>query len=218
MRKLLEATALIALSVLGLASTASAGLTSRSAPVGVVVVGQKALLGSIPLTAGTSLFDGDTVSTQGQGALRIRLGAAQLWLGENSSLTLQRSSQGAISAKLRAGTLRFSGAAGSPLQFGVLSALIRGKQPESAGQLAVIGANEFQVGATSGALIVDVDGDIRTVEESTAYDATLSDANPQMPFPAGHHPVILVWLLISLVAFGTVFAVIHARMSPSNVH
>ncbi|HET9400290.1 MAG TPA: hypothetical protein VFO34_05000 [Candidatus Acidoferrales bacterium] len=217
MPKLVQTTGLILILLLGVAVTCSAATTGANAPLGVIVIGQKAMLGSVPIADGTSLFDGDTVSTQDQGSLRISLGAAQVWLGQNSALSLHKTATG-VEARLETGMMRFSGAAGAPLEFRVLDALVRPKQPTAAGQLAVITPTEFQVGSTSGTLTVDVDGDVRTVEESTAYDATLSSADPQMPQVAGRRHFILLWVIISLIAFGTVFAILHARMSPSHMH
>ena len=217
MCKVVQTTGLILLSILSLAITTAATPATTSAPLGVVEVGQKALLGSVPIVNGTSLFDGDRVTTEGQGSLRIRLGAAQVWLGENSALSFHRV-PGGVSAKLESGQLRFAAALGPRLEFSVLAAQIRGNQPNAAGQLAVMAPNEFQVGATSGSLTVDVDGDVRTVDESTAYDATIGNADPQMPQIAGHRSFILLWVLISLIAFGTIFAIVHAKMSPSAVH
>lgn len=217
MRKVVQTTGLVLILLLAAGVTCAAGTTAANAPLGVVVIGQKAMLGSVPIASGTSLFDGDTVSTQDQGTLRISLGAAQVWLGQNSALSLHKTAAG-IEARLETGMMRFSGAAGAPLQFRVLDALVQPKQPTAAGQLAVITPNEFQVGSTTGTLSVDVDGDVRTVEESTAYDATLSSADPQMPQVAGHRRFILLWVIISLIAFGTIFAILHARMSPSGMH
>lgn len=215
--KVIQTTGFILILLLGVAVTCSTGTAATNAPLGVVVIGQKAMLGSIPIANGTSLFDGDVVSTQDQGTLRISLGAAQVWLGQNSALSLHKTATG-IEARLETGMMRFSGAVGAPLEFRVLDALIRPKQPTAAGQLAIITPNEFQVGSTSGTLSVDVDGDVRTVEESTAYDATLSSADPQMPQVAGRRRFLLLWVIISLIAFGTIFAILHARMSPSRMN
>lgn len=218
MRKVVQTTALILFSVLALAINAGPVGAAPARPLGVVVVGQKALLGNVYIADGTSLFDGDTVSTQGKGSLRIRLGASQLFLGENSTLTLLRSERG-VTAKLLGGTARFSGAVGAPIELLVLDARIRGKQDSAAGQVTIISQDEFQVGATSGALTVDVDGDVRTVDENTAYDATLS-AVPDSGLPpgAGKRRSLILWILIGLVAIGTVIAVMHATMSHSRVN
>ena len=214
MRKVVQTTALILFSTLALAINAGRVDAAPTTPLGVVVAGQKALLGAVYVADGTSLFDRDTVSTQGKGSLRIRLGSSQLFLGENSTVTLLRSDRG-VTAKLLGGTARFSGVAGAPIELMVLDARIRGKQDGAAGQVTMISQDEFQVGATSGALTVDVNGDVRTVDENTAYDATLSPAPDNgMPVGAGRRRSLILWLLIGLAAIGTVIAVVHATMSP----
>lgn len=218
MRKVVQTTGLILFSTLTLAINAGSALAAPTTPLGVVVAGQKALLDSVYVADGTSLFDGDTVSTQGKGSLRIRLGASQLFLGENSTLTLLRSERG-VTAKLLGGTARFSGAVGAPIELVVLDARIRGKQDGAAGQVTLISKDEFQVGATSGALTVDVNGDVRTVDENTAYDATLSPAPDNgMPVGAGRRRSLILWILIGLAAIGTVIAVVHATMSHSGMN
>lgn len=218
MRKVVQTTALILFSTLALTINAARADAAPTTPLGVVVAGQKALLGAVYVADGTSLFDGDTVSTQGKGSLRIRLGASQLFLGENSTLTLLRSERG-VTAKLLGGTARFSGAVGAPIELLVLDARIRGKQDGAAGQVTVISKDEFQVGATSGALTVDVNGDVRTVDENTAYDATLSPAPDNgMPVGAGRRRSLILWMLIGLAAIGTVIAVVHATMSHSGIN
>jgi hypothetical protein len=217
-RKVVQTTALILFSALALAINAGAAHAAPTAPLGVVVVGQKALLGGVYIADGTSLFDGDTVSTEGKGSLRIRLGASQLFLGENSALTLLRSERG-VTAKLLGGTARFSGAAGAPIELMVLDARIRGKQDTAAGQVTMISNDEFQVGATSGSLTVDVEGDVRTVDENTAYDATLSPvADNGFPVGAGRRRSLILWILIGLAAVGTVIAITHATMSHSKMN
>jgi len=216
LRKVVQSTGLIVLLTLAAAITAPLACAAPSAPLGVVMQSQKALLGNVYLADGTSLYDGDTISTQGKGSLRVRLGLSQLFLGENSSVTLRRSGNG-ISAVLSSGSARFSNAAGTPLEFKVLDAVIRGKQESAAGQVAVIDADRFQVGSTSGTLTVDVNGDVRPVEEGTAYEATLSPADPQMPQPTGRRRSILLWIVIGLVAAGTIIAIHHATMSPHKM-
>jgi len=217
-RKVVQTTALILFSALALAINAGSALAAPTAPLAVVMAGQKALLGGVYVADGTSLFDGDTVSTQGKGSLRIRLGASQLFLGENSTLTLLRSERG-VTAKLLGGTARFSGAAGMPIELLVLDVRIRGKQDSAAGQVTMISKDEFQVGATSGALTVDVDGDVRTVDENTAFDATLSPAPDNgMPVGAGRRRSLILWIIVALAAIGTAIAVMHATMSPSKMN
>ena len=218
MRKVVQTTGLIVLLTLALAINAGSAFAAPTAPLGVVVAGQKALLGAVYVADGTSLFDGDTVSTQGKGSLRIRLGASQLFLGENSTLTLLRSERG-VTAKLLGGTARFAGAIGAPIELLVLDARIRGKQDGAAGQVTMISQDEFQVGATSGALTVDVNGDVRTVDENTAYDATLSPApDSGLPPGAAKRRSLILWILIGLAAIGTVIAVMHATMSHSRMN
>ena len=117
--------------------------------------------------------------------------------------------------ELGSGTMRYSGAAGASLEIHALGAIIRAGAAASSGQITVVGPNEFQVGVTTGSLTVNVDGDTRAVPEGTAYDATLdSPSDPQSPVPTAKRRRILYWIIIPLIAFGTIYPLIRATMSP----
>lgn len=187
-------------------------------PLGVVVLSQRALLGGAYIVEGSSLFDGDTISTQAKGSLRIRIGEASLAIGENSMLTLHLDQQ-TIHAVLIVGEADFSIAAGSHVVIDALGAIISAKQDSASGVIAVVTANEFQIGSTRGSLNVDVDGDVRTVDEGKSYDAALSaPSNQQMPAPTAKHKRILTWLIVFGVAAATFTPVYRATLSPSHPH
>lgn len=215
MRKVVQKTRLILFLALGAIGTGAA-TSAANPPLGIVVVGQHALIGAVPITAGTSLFDGDSVSTQARGSLQIRVGSSQILLGENASLALRRTDR-TVAIDLQSGSMRFSGAAGTPIEIHALGAIIRSGAAGSSGQIVVLGPNEFQIGAISGSLTVNVNGDTRTVPEGAAYDATLdSPADPQAPVPTAKRRQILYWIIIPLIAFGTFYPVYRATMSPSK--
>jgi hypothetical protein len=189
-----------------------------NAQVGVVVSSQRALLGGSNIVDGTSLFDGDTLSTQEKGSLRIRIGAASLAIDQNSTLTLRRNQQ-VIRAVLIAGTAQFSIPAESHLVIDAPGATIFTRQGSASGVAAVVNENEFQIGSTRGSLNVDVDGDVRTVEEGMNYDVTLSVSdNPAIPVRTGKKWKIASWTLITVIAGLTALAVQRATLSQSHPH
>ncbi|HET9401982.1 MAG TPA: hypothetical protein VFO34_13625 [Candidatus Acidoferrales bacterium] len=207
----------IAVSALGCLISASATGAAPKGPLGIVVAGQRATVGDVPVAASTSIYEGDSVATQQKGFLQIRLEAAQLLLSENGSASLHRADRG-IYAELSAGTLRFSGTPGVPIEIRALGAVIRGSSDASAGQIVVVGPSEFRIGATMGSLTVNVDGDIRTVTEGTAYDAVLDSDDPQGPIPTAKRRRLLYWIIVPLILAGTIIPVIRATMSPSKMH
>jgi hypothetical protein len=196
----------------------SAAQASANAPMGVVVSSQRALLGGSYIVDGTSLFDGDTLSTQENGSLRIRIGATILAIGQNSILTLRRDQQ-VIRAVLIAGTAQFSISAGSQVVIDALGANISARKDSASGVIAVVNANEFQIGSTRGSLNVDVDGDVRTVAEGMNYDVTLNVSDdPAIPVMNGKKWKIASWTLITVIAGLTALAVQRATLSPSHPH
>ena len=191
---------------------------STNAAVGVVVSSQRTLLGSVYIVDGTSLFDGDTVSTQENGGMRIRIGESSLAIGENSMLTLRRAQQG-IRLVLLSGKAQFSITAGSHVVVDALGATISAQQDSASGVIAVMSANEFQIGATRGSLTVNVDGDVRTVAEGTNYDVKLRvSPEPAAPVSRGKNLKIASWTIIAVIAGVTALAVQRASLSPSHPH
>lgn len=191
---------------------------SPNAPLGVVVASQRALLGGIYIVDGTSLFDGDTVSTQEKGSMRIRIGESSLAIGENSILTLRRAQQ-EIRLILLSGKAQFSIASKSRVVVDALGAAVSARTELASGIIAVVSANEFQIGATHDSLKVDVDGDVRTVAPGTNYDVTLSDSSePALPAGSGKKWKIASWVLIAVIAGVTALAVQRATLSPSHPH
>src|SRR5260370_16250774 len=51
-----------------------------AAPVGVVTLAERAQISAVPTATGATVFDGDTLSTDTVGILRVRAGPAQFQL------------------------------------------------------------------------------------------------------------------------------------------
>src|SRR5215475_5354660 len=78
----------------------AAGVSS----LGVVTQASQASLSSAGISAGTTVYDGDSLTTATDGLVRVRLGAAQLYLPGQSGLKLHSISGGTL-AELTRGTL-----------------------------------------------------------------------------------------------------------------
>src|SRR6266581_613392 len=147
-----------------------------AAPLGVVTLAERAQISAVPAATGATVFDGDTLSTDSVGILRVRAGAAQFQLFTSSAAVVTRTSTG-IRATLRAGTVVWSSANAGPM--------------------------EMQVTARRGALEITVGEETQIVSEATSYRVLLSPPDAQGPRgagakPAGHKKMILV-----LVAAGS---------------
>jgi hypothetical protein len=180
-----------------------------AAPVGVVMIGQGAQVSQITAQNGSSLYVGDTLTTDANGSMRVRLGASQLMLGPGTVVKLVEAAHG-VSLNLQHGVVRFS-AAGSPMELRALAAIVHPEE-DASGQLSIVGPSEFQIGSTKGNLDVDIDGTDKVVAESTAYDVTLEPV-PGDPQTAGGGRVRGLWLLISLIALLTALGLYAALLS-----
>jgi hypothetical protein len=144
-----------------------------AAPVGVVLATQGAQVSQISAEIGSSLYPGDTLTTDAAGSLHVRFGASQLALGPGTVVKLAEATNG-VAAVLQHGLIRFS-AAGSPFELRVFGVIVRPRDG-AAGELVIVGPSEFQIASTKGEIAVNIDGTERIVAESTAYDVTLESS------------------------------------------
>ena len=184
-----------------------------SAPVGVVVLGQGAQVSHVDAENGTSLYPGDTLSTDNKGSLRVRFGSSQLMLGPATVVTVAQGQHG-VTATLQHGTMRFS-AASTPIELHALAAIVNPQQDDASGELVIVNQSEFQIASSKGNLDVDIDGDSRTVAENTAYDVTLEPV-PADPQTVGGGRVKGLWILIALILLITAGGLYAATLSCSK--
>jgi hypothetical protein len=134
------------------------------------------------------VFDGDTLSTDTVGILRVRAGAAQFQLFPSSAAVVTRTSTG-IRATLRRGTVAWSSANAGAMEMQASEARLRpqGKVPTQA-QVTLLSPTELLVTARRGALEITVGEETQTVPEATSYRVLLSPPDPQGPRGAGAKP------------------------------
>jgi hypothetical protein len=195
-------------------------IAGTSAPMGVVTGAQQAQIGHVAATDGTSIYDGDTISTGPNGALRLQFGGSQMVLTGGTVVSLSKTDIGVI-ATLLSGSVRFANVPGSPLEVRTLkSVVVRSKgEQSSVGQLSVTGPTSFQIGSTKGDLAVSVNGVDHVVEASTAYNVNLegdggAGQNSRSPRAAGTSGGI--WIAVAAIAAGTGVALWLAFRSPSK--
>src|SRR6266436_2328677 len=92
---------------IGLAVAPAWGGPKTASSLGTIVTAEKARVGDSSAGVGTTVFSGDRLSTDREGSVQIRAGAARLLLQSASSATMN-DSEGAPSAKLSGGTATFS--------------------------------------------------------------------------------------------------------------
>jgi hypothetical protein len=221
-----------------LAAVLSVALLGTGAPLwaapdlqlGVVVFADHARLGSASASVGSTVFGGDSLTTESSGSLQVRAGAARFLLASSSSATLLRDGVGPA-ATLVSGTATFSTASQSAFVLHFKNASIRPSSDQpTVGQVSVIGAKEFVVKSTRGELLVTVEGESRVVPEGSAFRVILDPtpeeaaaaASPAAGKPSPSGPPVsagtskFVWFAVGIVALVTALAVHEALESPDR--
>lgn len=199
--------------------------------LGIVVFADHARVGTGAVSVGSTVFGGDSISTDATGSLQIRAGAARLLLANASAATLT-SEDVSAGARLTTGTATFSTANAKAFTLHFRNASIRANTDEpTVGQVSVLGAKEIVVRSTRGALAVTVAGETRVIAEGTAYRIIL-DPTPAETAAAGAPaagrssgksgpPVSagtskFVWYAVGVTALVTFFAVQESMESPDR--
>jgi hypothetical protein len=150
-------------------------------PLGSVAESARAQLDGISATTGATIYSGDVVATDSQGALRLQLGMGQLYLSASSSASLERHA-GLATVTLERGSATFS--LPDPIQFELETpaGTLRGSGTHATnGQVAIVAANQLVVTASRGALILDNDGELHTIAEGKSYRIVVEQEDSSSP-------------------------------------
>jgi hypothetical protein len=173
--------AIMSLSLAGLPVRAAA----TPAALGTVITAERARVGEASLAVGTTVYGGDVLSTDLQGSLQIRAGAARLLLSSSSS-AMVNDDEGAPSAKLLSGTATFSTGNLHAFTLYAATAAIRPQtDAPTIGRVSYVNEKELVVQATRGGLTVTVDGETQVIPEGTAYRVLLDPPRDTASGPAG---------------------------------
>jgi hypothetical protein len=197
--------------------------------LGTVVTAERAHVGDGIASIGTTVFGGDRLSTEDQGSVQIRAGAARLLLLSASS-AMVNDSEGAPSAKLLIGTATFSTGNAHAFTLDASKAAIRAQSDApTIGQVRLLNAKELLITSKRGPLSVTVDGETQIIEDGKAYHVYL---DPEMaaeqgpsgaggaqgpsgkggsPLKAGRSRFLIV--VVGVTAIATYFAVSEALES-----
>ena len=154
-------------------------LLGRTAPLGVVTQSAGGHLSTAPASAGATIYDGDHLSTDAGGALRLRSGASLIYLPGQSGITLHGAANGAV-AELTGGTLVFSTAQAAAMEIRALEASLRAaSNAPTVAQISVAGPKELFVNARRGALEFSYRGESGRIPEGASYRILLDSQDPQ---------------------------------------
>jgi hypothetical protein len=170
---------LATLMTIGLTVAPSWAGPKTASSLGTIVTAEHAFVGDSSAEVGTTVFSGDRLSTNREGSVQVRVGAARLLLQSGSAATLN-DSEGAPSARLLLGTATFS--TGNSKAFTLLAsrAAIRAQSAgPTIGQVTYLNEKELLVVSKRGPLTVTVDGETEVIADGTAYRVLL-DPPPTM--------------------------------------
>lgn len=201
---------------------------------GTIVTAEHARVGGSSAEPGTTVFSGDRLSTDREGSLQIRAGAARLLL-QSGALASLSDSEGAPSAKLSGGTATFSTGNSRAFTLFASRAAIRPQSDgPTIGQVTYLNEKELLVVSKRGPLTITVDGETEVIADGSAYRVLL-DPPPTMaqgpegagahkedkrrgmggaPLHAGRNYFLIT--AVGVAAAVTVFAVSEALESPNR--
>jgi hypothetical protein len=201
--------------------------TSAPSPVGVVTQALGAHFGTALASPGATIYDGDHLSTEERGGVRISAGASQFYLPGQSGVTLHALPKG-TQAALTAGTMTFSTAKGSGVEILANAATIRPVEDQSASaQVTIASPRELLVSTTRGTLAFSYNGESEVLAEGHNYRVVLNPSDkdearagnasyPKTPTPGGKPPKGFLIILIGGTAAMTLWFVIKAYESPDR--
>ncbi len=220
------ATLLVFTLALGQLPVRAAGVT----PLGVVTQASRANLSRADVSAGATVYDGDSFSTASDGLLRVRVGAAQFYLPGQSSLKLRAAPGGAI-ANLTSGRIVFSSAKAAAMDVEFAQAHIRSTSDQpTVAQISIAGPKMVDVRAQRGSVQFSYRGEAQLVPEGVAYRFVLdpsdedraasanTSALPDQKGPKhqGKKPKGFIYFFIGATAVATYIAIDEALESPSK--
>lgn len=180
---------LAALMTIGLTVAPAWAGPKAASSLGTVVTAEHARVGDSSAEVGTTVFSGDRLTTEREGSVQIRAGAARLLLQSGSVATLA-DSDGAPSAKLLLGTATFSTGNSRAFTLFASKAAIRAQSDgPTIGQVTYLNEKELLVVSKRGPLTITVDGQTEVVTDGSAYRVLLDPpaTMAQGPEGAGAH-------------------------------
>ena len=158
-------------------------LLAAAKPLGMVVLAQNAHLGEADLALGTNVFSGDFLETEPRGNLRLRMGAAQVYLAAASAAILDEQGD-TIGARL-VRELSISSAPVNGFEIETPIATVRPAKGPAFGEVTLVNPQTILVAAYRGFLLVKGNGIERVIPEGSAYNITYSpDPEPAASSPS----------------------------------
>ncbi len=175
---------LAAFIVIGVTISSASATPKPTATLGTIITADHARVGDAYAEVGTTIFSGDRLTTDAQGSVQIRAGAARLLL-QGASAAIINDTDGAPSAKLLQGAATFSTGNARAFTLFASRAVIRAESDApTIGRVTYLSERELLVASKRGPLVVTVDGETQIIPEGSSYRVVL-DAMAQGPEGSG---------------------------------
>jgi hypothetical protein len=202
-------------------------LAANDKALGVVIQSQIGHLGTTNLAIGTSVYAGDSLSTDVGGTLRLKVRSGQIYLLSASALMLGQDEQDWVQGTVVRGTAGFSAAPSDKLELLIPAGALRPNGQPAYGQVTLVSPTEMIISAYRGSLVLDNAGELHVIDAGLSYRVTVlpDDQRPEgagteqypekIKTPKRRH---LVLALILLGVLGASAYVIHHEIveSPSR--
>lgn len=207
-------------------SLAGLPATTPMDPLGIVTEANDAYLSNSSVSAGSTVYDGDRLSTEVDGTLQLRSsGAAMIYLAGDSRVTLHNIPDGGkgTEADLAKGTLVFSAAQATAMEVRADEASIRpAADAPTVGQITVGGPKKLYVYARRGSLIFSYRDESEVITEGQSYRVVLDPpddgpaAKPDEDRPAPRPSRRRKGFLFFLLGIAAVPVIRHLFDSPES--
>jgi len=207
-------------------SLASEPSPARVAALGVVSHADRAHIGEAPASSGTTVYDGDRLSTEADGVLRLNAGTTAFHLASQTSLTVRLTCSGQeTQVELDIGTLVFSSSKPPAIAVRANDAWIRSaSNAPTVAHIRIVNPKELRMSAQRGSLQFSYEGETAVIPEGVTYQVLLdpdddsaraSSATQDNKKPAKPRRAFLLILIGAAAGIG-IPILAHAFESPDH--
>ena len=196
----------------------------------MVTHAQRAHIGTAAVSEGSAIYEGDRLSTEAAGSLRIASRALTLQLDAQSTLVIQRpvGAEGGVVAEVGSGTLIFAAASTGRIAVVADDAFIRpAANVPTVARVHVVNSKELRVYAQRGSLQFSYHGESETIAEGARCRVLLDPSEREVAAAVAAEsehdkkrpakpPKFLIVALIIIVPAMTIPLLIHDLESPDR--